>query len=234
MNFEKLRILLIAAFMLVSLVPMAFLGYKMISQGETQIKEKSSSYLKGLSKNNAEAIKRVMMERVKDINNLSNIICTFDFNTSMLKEHFEQMKAQYSSYLGFFMLDKSGKSIFSTLDVPFNQIPSHSLSESESPWLSKQVKSVFMFDLGQEQVPALMICAPMFNGSKKPCGHLCALVDFRLIGLLLKKSNIEVTGEVYLVDRTGKFLSADNLLINRLVTREGTPFKETNTQLAFL
>ena len=73
MNFEKLRILLIAAFMLVSLVPMAFLGYKMISQGETQIKEKSSSYLKGLSKNNAEAIKSFMMERVNDINNLSNV-----------------------------------------------------------------------------------------------------------------------------------------------------------------
>ena len=66
MNFEKLRILLIVAFMLVSLVPMTFLGYKVISQGETLIEEKASSYLKGLSKRNAEAIKGFMTERVND------------------------------------------------------------------------------------------------------------------------------------------------------------------------
>ena len=217
MNFEKLRILLIAAFMLVSLLPMAFLGYKMISQGETQIKEKSSSYLKGLSKNNAEAIQRFMIERLNDINNLSNIFCTFGFNTLMLKQHFEQMKVQYSPYLGFFMLDKSGKPVFSTLDVPFNQIPSHSIDGVKSSWLSTRVKRVFMFNLGQEQVPVLMICSPMFNDSKKSCGHLCALVDFRLIGLLLKKSNIEVTGEVYLVDRKGKFLSGSRFGAKALI-----------------
>ena len=217
MNFEKLRILLIVAFMLVSLVPMAFLGHKMISQGETQIKEKSSSYLKGLSKNNAEAIKGFMTERVNDINNLSNIICTFDFNTSMLKKHFKQMKTQYSPYLGFFMLDKSGKAVFSTLDVPFNQTPSYSINESKSSWLNTQVKNVFMFNIGQEQIPVLMICAPIFNSSKKPCGHLCALVDFRLIGSLLKKSNIEVTGEVYLVGEKGKFLSASRFGAKALI-----------------
>ncbi|MCD4741157.1 MAG: histidine kinase [Desulfobacteraceae bacterium] len=203
--------------MLVSLVPMTFLGYKVISQGETQIKEKSSSYLKGLSKNNAEAIKSFMKERVGDINNLSNIICTFNFNPLMLQKHFKQMKAQYSSYLGFFVLDKSGKSIFSTLDIPFNQALLHSINESQSAWLKAQVKEVFMFNIGQEQVPALMVCASMWNDSKKPCGHLCALVDFRLIGSLLKKSNIEVTGEVYLVDRTGKFLSASRFGAKALI-----------------
>ncbi len=217
MNFEKLRVLLIAAFMLVSLVPMTFLGYKVISQGETQIKEKSSSYLKGLSKNNAEAIKGFMTERVNDINNLSNIICTFDFNSAMLENHFMQMKTQYSPYLGFFMLDKSGKAVFSTIDVPINQTPSYSISASENLWLSTQVKNVFMFNIGQKQIPVLMIKAPMFNDSEKPCGHLCALVDFRLIGSLLKKSNIEVTGEVYLVDKKGKFLSASRFGAKALI-----------------
>ncbi len=217
MNFEKLRILLIASFMLVSLVPMAFLGYKIISQGETQIKEKSSSYLKGLSERNAEVIKRFMMERNNDINNLSNIICIFGFNTTMLKEHFEQMKDQYNPYLGFFMLDKSGKSIFSTLNFPFNQIPLHSPGESESSCLSTRVKNVFMFNFGQEQVPALMVSTPVLNGSKKHCGHLYALIDFRLVGSLLRKSNIEVTGEVYLVNKRGEFLSASRFGAKALI-----------------
>ncbi len=188
MNFEKLRILLIAAFMVVSLVPMALFGYKVISQGETQIKEKSSSYLKSLSKNNAEAIKRFMMERVNDINNLSTIICISDFNTIMLKEHLDQRDEQYNPYLGFFMLDESGKPIFSTLDIPFYQTPLHPLNESDKSWLNTRFKKVFMFTTGQEQIPALMICAPMVNSSKVSCGQLCALIDFRLIGSLLKKA----------------------------------------------
>lgn len=217
MNFEKLRILLIAAFMLVSLVPMAFLGYKMISQGEAQIKEKSSSYLKSLSKNNAEAIKRFMMERVNDINDLSTIIYISGFDTITLKEHFKHMEEQYNPYLGFFMLDESGKPIFSTLDISFYQTPLHSLGESERSQLNAPFKNVFMFTTRQEQIPVLMICAPMLNNSKVSCGHLCALIDFRLVGSLLKKSNIEVTGEVYLVDRKGKFLSASRFGAKALI-----------------
>jgi len=166
MNFERLRILLIAAFMLVSLVPLASLGYKVISQGEILIEEKASSYLKGLSERNAEAIKGFMMER------------------------------QYSPYLSFFMLDQSGKSVFSVPDILSVPTPLHS------------IKDVFMFTIKQEQIPALMICAPILNGSEERCGRLCALVDFRRVGAMLRKSNIEVTGEVYLVDKKGKFLSA--------------------------
>ncbi len=96
MNFERLRILLIVAFMLVSLVPLASLGYKVISQGETLIKEKASSYLEGLATRNAEVTKRFMMERTNDLSRLSNIICIFGFNSTMLKTHFVQMKKQYS------------------------------------------------------------------------------------------------------------------------------------------
>ena len=208
MNFEKLRILLIAAFMLVSLVPLASLGYKAISLGETLIEKKASSYLKGLSKRNAEAIKGFMAERANDINSLSNIICIFGFNSTMLKTHFEQMKAQYSPFLGFFVLDKSKKRIFSTLDVAFDPEPLHSFGESENSWMGTSVQDVSMFTIGQKQIPALMICTPMLNTSKERCGHLCALIDFRTVGSLLRKSNIEITGEVYLVDKKGKFLSA--------------------------
>jgi len=217
MNFEKLRILLILAFMLVSLVPLASLGYKVISQGETLIEEKASSYLKGLSKRNAEAIKGFMEERANDLNNLSNIICVFDFNSTMLKIHFEQMKAQYYPYLGFFLLDKSGKPVFSTLDVSLDTIPLHSIVESGTSLPGASAKNVFMFTIGQKQIPALMICTPIRKGSKESCRNLCGLVDFRLVEALLRKSNIEATGEVYLIDGKGRFLSASRFGAKALV-----------------
>jgi two-component system, NtrC family, sensor kinase len=208
MNFERLRILLIMAFMAVSLVPLASLGYKAISQGETLIKEQASSYLKGLATGNAEAIKGFMTERASDLNTLSNIIYIFGFNSTMLKTHFEQMKAQYTPYLGFFVLDKFGKSVFSTLDVSIDPVLLHTINESTNSCSGTCVKKIFMFTNGPEQIPTLMICTSILAGSKESYRHLCALVDFRLVGKLLIKSNIEVTGEVYLVDKIGNFLSA--------------------------
>jgi signal transduction histidine kinase len=207
MNFERLRTLLILAFMAVSLLPLASLRYKVISQGETLIKEKASSYLQGLSTRNAESIKGFMRERANDLNTLSNIICLLDFNAMTLKTHFEQIKAQYSPYLGFFVLNNSGKLVFSNLEVPFNPVQSLAVGESTNAWLGGRVKDIFIFNIGQEQIPALLICSSIRTGSKESCGHLCALIDFRLIGSLLRKSNIEATGEVYLVDKKGRFLS---------------------------
>ncbi len=207
MNFERLRILLIVAFMLVSLVPLASLGYKVISQGETLIKEKASSYLEGLATRNAEVIKRYMMERANDLNTLSNIICIFGFNSTLLKTHFERMKVKYNPYLGFFVRDKSGKSVFSTLGVSIDPVQLNAICESTN-LLGTHVNKIFMFTIDQEQIPALLICTPIIAGSSESCGHVCALVDFRLVGSLLRKSNIEVTGEVYLINENGSFLSA--------------------------
>jgi len=225
MNFKKLRMLLIVAFMLVSLIPLVSLGYKVISQGETLIEEKASSYLKGLSKRNAEAIKGFMVERANDLNNLSNIICISGFNSTMLKIHFEQMKEQYKSYLGFFLTDESGKFVFSTLDVSLDSIPLYSISKSGDSLLGASVKNVFMFTSGQKQIPALMICTSIQEDSKEHCRHLCGLVDFRIVENLLRKSNIEATGEVYLIDKKGRFLSSsrfgakvlvDNISVNSI------------------
>ncbi len=208
MNFKNLKILLITAFMLVSLVPLVSLGYKVISQGETLIEEKASSYLKGLSKRNAEVIKGFMIERANNLKNLSDIICISGFNFTMLKTHFEQMKEQYKPYLGFFLIDDSGKPVFSTLDVSLDSIPLHSMVESGDSLPGVNVNNVFMFISGQKQIPALMICTSIQEDSKEHCWNLCGLVDFRIIEDLLRKSNIESTGEVYLIDKKGRFLSS--------------------------
>lgn len=216
MNFERLRILLIAAFMAVSLVPLASLGYKVISQGEALIKEKASSYLQGLSIRNADVIKGFMTERADDLKTLSNIICIFGFNSTMLKKHFEEMKEQYSPYLGFFVFDNSGESVFSTLDISIEPAKLQVIDELTHSGMGTHVKEIFMFTIGQDQIPALLICTSILGGSKENCAHLCALVDFRLVDSLLRKSNIDITGEVYLVDKKGRFLSASRFGANAL------------------
>jgi signal transduction histidine kinase len=199
--------LLIAAFMLVSLVPMAVLGYKMISQGETMIKEKSSAYLKGFARKNAEAIDGFMVERVNDMNVLSNIVCLFGVNVTMLQDHFEQMSDHYSPFIAFSGLDMSGQRMFSSLGSWLESGVGDGVEDHCSPGPGTTLGNVTMVSTGREEIPVLRICTSLNARSTEDCGHLCAFVDFRPMGELLRKSNIEVTGEVYLVDDRGRFLS---------------------------
>lgn len=205
MNFGRLRLLLIAAFMIVSLVPLAALGFKVISQGQVLIEKKASSYLKGLAHGNAEEIKGFMAERLSDISSLSNLICIFGYEREKLASHFEQMKQQYEAYLAFLVLDNNKDQVFSTFHSTLDEAMTRRLLAKNH---DAREGSVFIFDSGRVRVPVLMICSPIGDAARENCGHLCALVDFSRIDNLLGKSNIEVTGEVYLVDETGRFLSA--------------------------
>jgi signal transduction histidine kinase len=198
---------MITAFMAVSLVPLASLGFKIISQGEAFVKERASSYLDGLAENNAETVKGFMMERINDVNRLSNIICFLNFDYTRLKTHFDQMEARYKPYLGFYVLDLSGTVAFTTIKILLDSEDLLSSSEKKPLGLYRPENEVFMLTRGREEIPVITVCSPMTDESQKPCGQLCALVDFSLIGSLLKKSNIEITGEVYLVDENGLFLS---------------------------
>jgi signal transduction histidine kinase len=228
MNFQRLRILLITAFMAVSLVPSAFLGFKIISQGKAFVKERASTYLEGLAERNAEAVKGFMEERINDVNRLSNIICSLDFDYARLNAHLEQTRAQYEPYLGFYILDESGAAVFTTSKIPFDFKQLH--SSPEKTGAGKDTNQVFMLVRDQEEIPVAAICSPMADGFQKPCGSLCALVDFRLVSALLKKSNIEITGEVYLVDETGIFLSDSRFGAKALKDKISVLFMEGGTK----
>lgn len=210
MNFERLRWLLIAAFMIVSLVPLAVLGFKVITQGQNLIEEKVSSYLKGLSHRNAEEIQDFMAERVNDIKSLSNMICIFGFDEKKLEQHFDQLKDPYSYYIGFFVTDRSGTVRFTTPNTATMDLPALLTDRIKTPGSLSDagISKIFMFDDGRNRGPAMMIYAPVRNTSPEHCSHLYGILDFRRVDSLLRKSNIEKTGEVYLVDEKGRFLSA--------------------------
>jgi two-component system, NtrC family, sensor kinase len=212
MNFERLRMRLILAFMLVSLVPLASLGYKLISQGETLIEERASSYLNGLSKQNAEVVKGYLLERVNDLKHLSSMICMLTPDTAILAAHLEQMKDRVPCYLGFFTLNRSEKLVFSTRNLAMEPLLDQPSDTLEYTWMGAYFTDIFAFShgrekMGQNKIPALMICTSILQTSQINCSRLCTVIDFRFVDDLLQKSNIEDTGEVYLVEDTGRFLS---------------------------
>ena len=220
MNFKRLRVLLIAAFLLVSIVPLSILGYKAISQGEKLIKEKASSYLLSLSEKNAESINGFMTERAHDINVLSYTISPFGQDKGLLNNHLRKVKNQYKVYLAFFVLDKADEPVFSIPDGFFSYLElSHHIHQSKVSWLNVNISDLIILNYAEEQVPTVMICIPILDETANCCGTLCALVDFRYVDSMLKQSNIEVTGEVYLIDKAGRFLTTSRFGAKALINK---------------
>jgi two-component system, NtrC family, sensor kinase len=208
MNFGRLRIRLILAFMLVSLVPLASLGYKLISQGETLITERASSYLTGLSRQNAEAVTAFMLERVNDLDSISAVVCRLAPDPGVLSALLAQMTDRFAPYLGFVGLDHSGNQQMAVWKHPPDAGIPASLPAGETVWMGAEFTNVFSCHLEGLTLPALMICKPLTPVPGDHCARLCSVIDFRVVDELLRKSNIEDTGEVYLVDHKGLFLSS--------------------------
>lgn len=64
--------------------------------------------------------------------------------------------------------------------------------------------------------PVLMLSKRLTNQNGNDPQYLSALVDFRFIDALLKENNIEDTGEVYLVNEEGLFLSTSRFGVKAL------------------
>lgn len=194
--------------MLVSLVPLASFGYKLISQGETLITERASSYLTGLSRQNAEAITTFMLERVNDLDSLSAVICQLDPEPGVLTVLLAQMTDRFAPYLGFVGLDRSGNQQMAVWQNLTDACIPASVPAEETVWMGAAFTDIFTCHLQGRTLPALMICKPVPPAPEDQCARLCTVIDFRFVDVLLRKSNIEETGEVYLVDDTGRFLSS--------------------------
>jgi signal transduction histidine kinase len=191
--------------MLIALVPLISFGYIGISQGKQMIEEKAASYLMNLSRRNAESIKQFMIERVNDINLFSSI---FDISDSNFELHINQVKNDpHRPYIGFFILNPAGELIFSAGEERIHDKILETARESGLSWKGVQIHKIFTVSDKDSINPVLMMSKRLAAQKGNDPKRLYALVDFRFIDLLLKKNNIEDTGEVYLVNQEGWFLS---------------------------
>ncbi len=216
--FQKFRLLLISVFMLIALVPLVSFGFNGISQGKQMIKEKAASYLINQAKTNAESIRQFMMERANDIHLISSIL---DITKNDFSDHINQIvNDPHRPYIDFFIMTQSGQLIFRSGK---ERIDANILEMAASPalsWQGTKIPNIFRITKGHEQVPVLMISKPLSSDTEAGEAHfLYGLVDFRAISVLLKENNMEDTGEVYLVDHDGSFLSTSRFGARILETR---------------
>jgi signal transduction histidine kinase len=204
--------------MLIGLVPLVFFGFNGFSKGKQMIEEKAASYLANQAKRNAEAIKQFMIGRVNDIRLISSIwnISKINFN-----DHIGQIaNDQHRPYVDFFIMTQSGQLVLSTGE---GKIDSKILEMSACDTLSWQgikMSKLFNITKNDNYIPVLMLSKPLSSGTAtKDRYFLYCLVDFTAISVLLRDNNMEATGEVYLVNNEGLFLSASRFGAKTLETK---------------
>jgi len=200
---------LIVAFLLVAVIPLSGLVYLVETMGEQSIKENVSSQLLGLSEKSAEAITRFMLERKNDMRMLSYAIVPGDIASQQtVKRHFDRMKKHYQGYLDFFVTDSTGKLLFkgSSPGISAENLARHKpnikLSEA-GDWTS----DVFLLDDRGEKIPVILLSTPAYGHDRQQIATLFTFIDFRHVADTIK-TTIERTGEVYLVNRNGYFISS--------------------------
>ena len=216
--FQKFRLLLIFVFMLIALVPLVSFGFNGISQGKQMIKETAAAYLTNLAGRNAEAILQFMVERVNDVHLISSII---DASKTKFSGYINQIANDpHRPYIGFFIMTQSGQVLFHTGKQKIDPKVAQMAAQSAIFWQGAQISKIVSMTKDRESIPVLMLAKRLAPDSASGESRLLfGLVDFRVINVLLRKNNMEDTGEVYLVDKDGWFLSTSRLGAKALESR---------------
>ena len=83
-----------------------------------------------------------------------------------------------------------------------------------------QMSKIFSVTKDNDDIPVLMLSKPLSSEIVTQGGQfLYCLVDFRAISVLLRDNNMEATGEVYLVNKEGLFLSTSRFGAKILETK---------------
>ncbi|MBU4580926.1 MAG: histidine kinase [Proteobacteria bacterium] len=221
MKFKRLKLSLIAAFLLVSVIPLFGLVYMVKTTGENLIKEKVLSHLLGLSEKSAEAISRFILERGNDIRMLAYMISADDIGSKeTLKKHFKTMKEHYRVYLDFFVTDATGRLYFrgGEKEIPA-EIIIHRKLDIKLSRTEESASDVFLLDYRGVSVPVILLSTPIVDSHRQRSGTLFALVDFGHMENVLKNTVIKKTGEVYLVNQSGYFISPSRFSVKILKDR---------------
>ena len=210
MNFRRIRWLLIAVFLTLSIGPLIGVFYNYKTEVQDLIRDKVTSHLMSLVTKSSYLVNGFISERLSDLRAISKIVLSGShLRPEELEKSFESIKEEYGVYDKFFVLDKDGKTQFVTAMDGLFEAGSGENRFVELLKGEEYTGDVFINNkLG---FPQIVVSTPLFDSNKKLAGALGAIVDFRPIESMLKKAEVGKTGEVYLVNRQGYFVTSTRL-----------------------
>lgn len=190
------------------------------------IKEKVFSHLLSVSKKSSYIIMEFISERRSDVGMLSSLFSLEPhMESERIAEHFRLMKKKYNVYLGFIVAGESGEVFYSDSDCfPSETDVSHHEWFRNANQGHEFMSNVFLVrSSSDKEVSAILISLPIISrGASRRV--LAACVDFSKIDISLSKTEIGKTGEVYLVNKDGRFITSSRL--GARILKDRVPIQE--------
>lgn len=212
-DFRTLRWLLIVSFVVLATLPLVSIVFMIERAGEGVIQEKVTAHLSGLAEKSANYLDSYFGERIYDLRIFSFLVLTpAGVEMDLAREAFHRMQALSGAYVDYFFLDPQGRPFLASR--PFDSI----LIDLVASHLDINrhardgfISAVFSYPSSHGDIPVMLAAVPLRGRTRKEGGVAVAVVDFRPIETYVRQTRFEKTGELYLADGAGRFLTTPRL-----------------------
>jgi two-component system NtrC family sensor kinase len=203
MSFERLRVKLITALILISSVPLIIFATVVYKKEAQLVRKKVLSHLESVVDQNMLMLEEFRLERIRDLNLLAATAEVLGGACDIT--HLKLMHREHTIYRHIFMADKEGRIICQT---GINLFGARFVDQA---WFKTVAKGgSFMGDVtspGTKRRHDLLVAVPVKSYKGRVSGVLAAVVDFQGIANIMKSTGIGRTGEIYLLNGEGVFLT---------------------------
>lgn len=208
MSFERLRTKLIITLILVSSVPLILFAVVVYRKEAEIVRKKVLSHLESIVDQNTLMIEEFRLERIRDLSLLA--ATTEALGVECDVTHLKLIGAERKIYRHIFMADQKGRIICqNSIGREFER------GFTEQPWFKAVTNGQsFMGDVASFEAKGrydLLIAVPVKSANGIISGILGAIVDFQDIANSMKSAGIGRTGEIYLLNSDGVFLTSTRI-----------------------
>ncbi len=200
--FQSIRGKLLLFFLGLSLIPMISLSLLTYLQGQSALRERVNQELERLGKIEATMAESWLVSRTQDINVVAGAARIKSMKADQAKAAIDLYYQQWKIYETIFLLDPNGKSIATSNNKTL------SLGDRDYFKQALQGKTVISQPLvSRDSGNVIIVIATPVISENKIIGVTGATVTTRVIADLISGALLEQTGDAYLIDRQGYFIS---------------------------
>ena len=205
MSLEKLRVNLIIILILISSVPLVLFAIVVYRKEADLVRKKVLSHLKSIVAQNSLMVDEFRLERMRDLSLLAATIEAHGGECDRI--HLKLMHKDRTIYKHIFFADKEGR-------IRCKTGKGHLFERGlvDQAWFKAAAKGKpFMGELtsreGKDRYD-LLLSVPVRMANGTTIGVAGAIVDFDNIASIMKNTGIGQTGEIYILNKDGVFLTS--------------------------
>lgn len=218
-KYEVLKRNFIFLFLVLSLVPLFTVSIISYFSFKNSLHDTISTHLFEIAKNKGFALQKWLFERhtdaevfaqtptvvesVEAIINLKNDLLTKEKYSLIAKKYIRLVKNKYDSYDEIFILDENGQMLITTEKMENIKVNRDYFREA----INGKTYNTNLFLSPLTHRPTMVVAAPIKNSKEQIIGVLVERIKLDAINKLMRDIEIGKTGESYLVNKEGYFLT---------------------------